>query len=123
MQRGDTFLLAAGPQGRMHLWIVATEPLRTTTEVIIVSVTTLRNAADQTSVLRKGDHPFIKHDSVVHYSDARIYLGSTIDSRIASGAVKGRECCSDILIDEVEAGLWSSPFTPNKILRFMEEHL
>lgn len=123
MQRGDSFLLAARPQQWLHLWIVATEPLPATTETVVVSVTTLRNAADQTVVLRKGDHPFIQHDSVVRYGSAQIFLGSKIDSEIETGATKSHARCTEDLIDEIEEGLWASPFTPNKILRFMEEHL
>ncbi len=113
----------AGPQGWPHLWIVATQPLPATTEVVIVSVTTLRHAADQTTILRKGDHPFVRHDSAAHFGDARIVLGSKIDLRVKSGAIKGHARCADDLIDEIEAGLRGSPFTPKKILRFMEERL
>ena len=112
MQRGDTFLAPAGPQGWSHLWIVATEPLSTTTQAVIVSITTLRNAVDQTTILREGDHPFIEHDSPVHFGDAQIVLGSKIDSRIASGETENHACCTDKLIDEIEEGLWASPFTP-----------
>ena len=41
MRRGDTFLMAAGPQGSLHLWIIATEPVND--RAVIVSVTTLRH--------------------------------------------------------------------------------
>ena len=122
MNRGDTFLLPAGPQRWPHLWIVVTDPHFSTTETVVVSVTTLRNSADQTLVLRRGDHPFIQHDSVVHYEDSRSYLGSQIDSLIDSGEVQRHYACTYKLIDEIEAGLRNSPFTPQKVLRFLEEN-
>jgi hypothetical protein len=123
MQRGDTILLPVGPQRWLHLWIVCTRPLPVTTEAVVVGVTTLRNDADQTVLLAKGDHPFIKHDSVVRYSDARIYRCSKILAQVKSGSIETDCRCTDELIDQIEEGIWSSPFTPKKILRFMEEHL
>ncbi len=122
MLRGDTFLLPVGPQAWPHLWIVVTHPRPASTEAIVVSVTSLRNSVDQTTILRPGDHPFIRHDSVVHFGDARIVYGSKIDDLIASGAVRANARCIDQLIDEIESGLRSSPFTPKKILRFVGEH-
>jgi hypothetical protein len=39
---------------------------------VCVSVTTKRPYSDTTGGLSAGDHPFIKHESVIHYADARI---------------------------------------------------
>lgn len=74
MKSGDTFLMPApGISNRTpHLWIVVTDPAQEENTVIIVSLTTLRKQAEQTVVLRKGEHPFIRWDSSVCYSDSRL---------------------------------------------------
>ena len=73
MDCGDTFLMPApGGVATPHLWIVVTQPDPQTHLCAIVSVTTLRNSKDQPVILRRGDHPFIRHDSTIFYGDAMI---------------------------------------------------
>jgi hypothetical protein len=86
MECGDTFLMPA-PGGPVtpHLWIVVTPPAPRTHLCAVVSVTTLRNSKDQTIILRPGDHPFIRHDSTVFYSDAMIVNARRLDTEIAAG--------------------------------------
>jgi hypothetical protein len=119
MQRGDTFLMPAGPQGFEHLWIFVTDPDTDTNEAVIVSVTTLRNAADQTVILRRGDHGFIRHDSAVYFGDARIIDATKVDSDISEGRLRAHDPCSATLIGEIASGLLCSSFTPKKILTFL----
>ena len=72
MHCGDTLLIPAPGSGLTpHLWIIVTEPTPDTHLCVIVNVTTLRNSQDQTVTLNASDHPFIRHPSVVRYSDAR----------------------------------------------------
>ena len=114
MQRGDTVLMPAGSQGYPHLWIIATDPDPRSHLAVIVSLTTLRHAADQTVVLRKGEHEFIRHDSAVHFGDSRI-----IDVR-KLGRYSNHKPCSAALVGEILCGLRASPFTPKKILNFLD---
>jgi len=74
MKSGDTLLMPApGISNRIpHLWIIVTDPPPGGHNVIIVSLTTLRYRAEQTVVLRKGEHGFIRWDSSVCYMDARL---------------------------------------------------
>ena len=114
MQRGDTVLMPAGPRRSLHLWIIATDPDPQSNLAVIVSVTTLRHAADQTVVLRKGDHQFIQHDSAVYFGDSRIIDVSRLKE------YPNHKPCSAALADEILSGLRASPFTPKKILNFLD---
>ena len=86
---------------------------------VIVSVTTLRNALDQTLILRAGDHPFIRHESVVFFADARIVNGARLQMLVDEYRMRTHQPCATWLIDEVEAGLKASPYTPKKVLTFI----
>jgi hypothetical protein len=70
MRCGDCFLMPAPGLGPTpHLWILLTEPAP---ECVIVSITTLREGKDQTVILQRGDHPFVRHQTCIFYGDARI---------------------------------------------------
>ncbi len=120
MRAGDAVLMTVGGIPLEHLWILITDPDPVTHEGVIVSVTTLRNNCDRTVILRKGDHPFIAHDSVIQYSDALLIDTRLIDAKIASGKVCRRQPCSASLLREIRCGALSSPHTTRKILRFCQ---
>lgn len=119
MECGDTVLMPAGPQGWLHLWIMATPAEAASGRAVFVSVTTLRRAADQTLFLRRGDHPFVRHESVIHFADARILDSRRIEEDVRKGALEAHEPCSGRLIDEIRSGLRASPFTAKKVLEFL----
>src|ERR1035438_10358093 len=89
MRCGDTLLIPAPGMGvTPHLWIIATEPVTDTQLCVIVNVTTLRNSRDQTVMLRKGDHPFITHDSAIFYGDGCADCGRTPTARRCCGSYR-----------------------------------
>lgn len=90
MKSGDTFLMPAPgiSSSTPHLWIVVSDPIEEDQTVIIVSITTLRYGAEQTGVLRKGEHPFIVKDSSVFYGDARLVDASDLDARAQTGPIR-----------------------------------
>jgi hypothetical protein len=122
MQCGDTLLIPAPGMGvTPHLWILAMDPVTDTQLCIIVNVTTLRNSRDQTVVLRKGEHPFVTHDSAVFYGDAQIVDVRQLHADVAARTAQTRERCSPEVIRLVRDGLTASPFTPKKVLIFFKE--
>ncbi len=62
---GDSWMLPKPGQETEHLWVLITRPDPTTREAIMVNVTTQRPHSDTTTVLNRGDHPFIQRPSVV----------------------------------------------------------
>lgn len=113
---GDTFLTGDNETDDWHLWIIITPPSEG--EVITVSVTTRHKKSESLVVLRAGDHPFIKHDSVVAYRYSMIRTVEDIEAAIANGSAKQREPVSAALLSRVQNGLLDSEFTPNGVKHY-----
>ena len=122
MKSGDTFLMPApGISIRTpHLWIVVTDPPEENHMVVIVSITTLRHGAEQTVVLRKGEHPFIDRDSSVCYADARIVDVRDLEARAKAGHVKTHAPCPPKTLEIIADGILASELTPRKVQKFYE---
>lgn len=97
-----------------HLWILLTDPDPSTNLAVIVSVTSLKSYSDKTVVLKKGDHPYLTHSSVVSYGHAREYRVDKIEKMIASGWPLC-DPCSDELLKAVQDGLLASPHTERRL--------
>jgi len=124
MACGDTFLMPApGGIETPHLWIFVTERSPETHLAVIVSVTTLCEGKDQTTILRKDDHPFVTHDSVVSYRHAKIADCRQIDAQVQAKTVVPHTPCSAKILKEVQDGLFASESTAKKILTFCKKAL
>jgi hypothetical protein len=122
MNCGDTLLIPAPGSGPIsHLWIIVTKPCPTTHRCVLANITTLRNAQDQTVTLGPADHPFIRHQSAIRYSDAQIADVRTLRHDLAAGIVVAHKPCSPATIGLVQAGILASPYTPKKIQTFCQE--
>jgi hypothetical protein len=94
MRCGDSFLMTgAGGFGKAHLWIAVTEPQPGSSQIVIVSLTTLRYDRDQTVIFQPGDHPFITHQTIVLYSDTRIVDARRLDAIIRDGTALAHQSC------------------------------
>jgi hypothetical protein len=109
---------APGGPDTPHLWIYVTERHATTHMAVIVNVTTLCEGKDQTVILRRADHPFLVHESIVSYGHARIVDCRDIDANIAAKSIVTHQPCSAKLLKEVQDGLFASEHTPRKVLTF-----
>jgi len=113
---GDTFLTGDGDEDNFHLWIVITPPSEG--EVVTVCVVTAHKRSERLVVLDAGDHPFIKHESVIAYFYSKIRAVADIEAAIQSGLAKAREPVSDAILKRVQSGLVDSDFTPNAVRRY-----
>lgn len=119
MRCGDAVLIPApGGPSIPHLWFLITEPDADPPQCVIVNVTTLRSRCDRTLVLRKGEHPFIRHPSVISFADARIVDVRHIEAGIQAGTIERREPCSPELLHLIQDATLVSPHTPNKVVAF-----
>lgn len=122
---GNSLLLPKVEGHTAHLWVVVTPPFGNPEEVVIVNITSLKENSDHTVVLNAGDHPFIKHPSVVYYADATITQVSALQRAIDSGifsAPMHRDFSSETL-SRIQAGIFVSDFTPAKIKKYCEQVL
>jgi hypothetical protein len=112
---GDSWMLPKPGQETEHLWVLVTRPDPASREAIMVNVTTQRPHSDTTTVLNRGDHPFIQRPSVVLYADARTVDTRLLDQAVASGSFRAHTAFSGPVLQRIQAGLQTSPFTPKKI--------
>jgi hypothetical protein len=112
---GETWMLPKPGQETEHLWVLITRPDPASSEAIMVNVTTQRPHSDTTTVLNRGDHPFIQRPSVVLYADARTVDTRLLDQAVAAGSFRSHGAFSALVLGRIQAGVRTSPFTPKKI--------
>jgi hypothetical protein len=112
---GDTFLTGDGSED-LHLWIIITPP--TEGEVVTVCMVTAHKKSERLVVLNVGDHPFIKHESIIAYRWSRIRAVDEIETAFLTKAAKQREPMSESLLKKMQNGLLDSEFTPNGVLHY-----
>jgi hypothetical protein len=122
---GATFLLPKSSASTEHLWIVLTEPDATTGKAVCVNVTTRQPFSETTVILQPGEHPFVKHESVVHYADASFLDLKLIDAALSLKTSKfvcvTHQTCSPELLKKVRDGLIKSKFVSAGIKDFCKK--
>jgi hypothetical protein len=110
---GDTFLTGDGDEGNFHLWIVVTPA--TQGEIVTVCLVTANKRTERLVVLKEGDHPFVKHDSVISYGFSKIRSVADIEALLEAGFASAREPMKTDVLRRIQAGLIDSDFTPNGV--------
>jgi hypothetical protein len=121
LQAGQTILLPKPGHETAHLWVVLTAP-DAQGQAMIVNFTTLRPHSDTTVVIQPGEHPFVTHATAVHYADARLTTAAAIAGAIASGHFRAHRDCSPALLQRLLLGALASPYTPEKIKRYLRQN-
>ena len=128
IRAGTTLLLSESPGVKPHLWFVVTDPEGTPARVVAVMMRSAKRFTDETVVLKRGgDHPFVKHESSIHYSSARWFDISAIVKAMRNGRCHLKENMSPELLSRVRNGLLKSPFTVHALsdycrTRFASKH-
>jgi hypothetical protein len=115
---GDTFLTGDGDEDNYHLWVVITSPIAG--EVITVCIVTANKRFERLVELKPGDHPFIKHNSVIGFGFSKIREVGDIEAAFKLGVAKQRESVSPELLAKIRNGLRDSDFTPNGVRHYYE---
>ena len=102
MDAGTTFFLVEEQKTiDTHLWVVVSDPHRFPEQVVIVSVTTLKEHKDQACPLKRGCHPCITHASCVAYNLAKVVsLAKLLECKDA-GLLKLQEPVSSELLERI----------------------
>jgi hypothetical protein len=108
LKRGDTFLAPTTSAGTEHLWIIITEP-DAEGKAVAVSITTQRSHSETTVTLNVGEHPFIKHPSVVSYTHARIIdvkaVLAAIQRQPRQYVCRAHAPCTPELLEKIQTGM------------------
>lgn len=98
-----------------HLWLVVAELPNSPIQLVIVNLTTRKSESDTTVILKTGDHPFVKHETVINYSDARLISKPDLITRIEEKFFATDQIFADEILRIIQQGLLNSPYTPKGI--------
>ncbi|MDD5321574.1 MAG: hypothetical protein PHD43_13355 [Methylococcales bacterium] len=90
-------------------------------QVLLVGIASVPNAGfpyDPTCILKPGEHCFIKHESYVYYTKARIEAANALLRGVKSGQLIPQEIMDHALVERIVDGLQQSPHTAPKFLHF-----
>jgi len=116
MNEGDTFRRSVGS----HLWVVVSDPRQDPIQVAIVSLTTLRRFSDHSCLLQAGEHSFIKHETCLMYSEARIVTESSLEGELSRGQIQLLSPVTKPILDRIRHGAAISdriPLNVRELLR------
>lgn len=112
---GDAVLIPKPGTETPHLWIIVTVPEAASGRAVMVNLTTQRPHSDTTVVLNTGDHPFVRHSTVVNDSDARFVDVRQLELGVRAGYFTAQATCTGPVLERIQAGIFASRFTPMKI--------
>ncbi len=121
MKTGDTFVLRL-PNKIPHLWIIISDHTPNN-EVVIVNVTTADLSSDSSCVITLGEHPFIKHASVVAYYYARLIALEKITEWKNKHYYESWPPVKPPLLRKIQQGAIDSDFTPQKIQEIIRRQM
>jgi hypothetical protein len=119
MDCGDAFMLEDEDGSKEHLHVLLTKPT-SEGEVVTACICTRRSRSETLICLDFGDHPFIKHPSIVAYRFAAIRRCDDIEAAIMRGEARLQERVSESLLKKMQNGLLDSDFTPNAVRAFFK---
>ena len=116
MKAGDTFLIdQPGTSLDSHLWIVISDPMVDSEDVVIVNLTSWRADKDQACFLDVGDHPYVSHRSCVAYFGAKRVSVSAMEALVSSGAVVPHSAVTATVLQRIRMGVLDSKTCPMEI--------
>lgn len=108
-----------------HLYFVISDP-DVDNNVLLVNLTTMRNkpGEDKSCILNIGDHPFIKHKSIIDYKRAVSYdairlLRAKFNTSLRS-IIQFKEELDDEILLKIQQGAQTSPLFPRSLKCFFQ---
>ncbi len=93
------------------MWIIITDP-DADGKAVGVNVTTRQTYSELTVIVNAGEHPFVNHESVINYRDARIIDVKAVEAAIAfkprNFVCKSHSPCSPVFLKKVQDGMLKS---------------
>jgi hypothetical protein len=101
-----------------HLFIILTKPVDG--EVIVVNLSSCKDPFyDNSCILNKDNHSFIKHQSYISYRHSKIFKVVELEYKI----VKQLEPVSNDVFNRITSGLLKSKEDPNKVKKFFIDYV
>ncbi len=117
---GDVFLLTTPPNDK-HLFVIIAPTQNG--KYLCVNVTSKRDNSDTSCILQQGDHPFVRHDSVIAYRKAREVDAAVIQNQIDRGNCQQYQPFSSKVLNRIQQGGLSSTRLKNKYKNYLNSFL
>jgi hypothetical protein len=108
LKPGDTFIAPLTSKAIEHLWIILTNA-DAEGKAVAVNITTRHSLSETTVILNAGDHPFVKHPSVINYTDAQLIdlkaVETAIEKQPRNFVCKSHQPCSPDLLKRIQDGM------------------
>lgn len=119
---GETFLFPLNEDSQKeHLWVIATEP-NSDGLFAIVSFTSLKGAKDQTVILQRTEHPFLKWDTCIAYALAGIVSADDLHAYCECGRAKMHQDITPEILRLVLDGFSASDLTSKRVRDFVRDY-
>jgi len=120
---GDTFLNKSSSGIPQHLWIIISHLTYISEQLVIVNFTTYQGfgGEDQSCLLDKAEHPFIKHKTYVNYRDAKVVQIHNLEKLQTTGLITRMTPVTNILLAKILEGAEQSPFLKFEIRKILED--
>ncbi len=116
--------IGEGGRVQTHLHFVLLDPEAITGMTIIVDLETLDSERqDHTTILKKGEHPFIDRGSFVNYSRAKIRSVDQLNALVKSLKARRGDPLDPGIYERVRSGIMKSPRTPMEVSEFCFDRL
>ena len=119
LQQGDTFFHRNG--NKRHLHVVLSDPQKNPNAVYVVTLTTHAANKDQSCVLDRGDHPFIRHKTTVSYNRTELQTAALWEDRFNKGQIVPRQHMKPEVLDRILEGAAISDKVPKKCRKLLKE--
>ena len=102
LKAGDTFF-APWPDrsGVKHLFFIISDPQLDSGRIVVVPLMTWDEYKEQTCVLEKGDHRFIRHRSYIDFGCAREVSAKAIGQGVQTGRFNAHDPASPKLLEKI----------------------
>ena len=118
MKAGDSFIPAKFDS---HLWVILSDPSLDSDKIVIVNFTTNTKDEEQHCILKKDDHPFVKHNTAVRYRDAKIVSDDQLDKLLNLRQLKSSDALSVQLLRRLRDGAAKSDFLPEGCREILDD--
>ena len=109
MNAGEAFYVEdSGVSYDSHLWFILSDPNIDPDKVLLVNFTALRDDKDHSCVVKVGEHPYVRKDTCVNYSGAKVVKISELQQLLASGKIVNHTPATDMLLKRMRDGTMES---------------
>jgi len=121
MQAGDTFLLLDVLTHVHHLYVILSDPNQSQEQIYCAMVSTRGDGKEESCILHAGEHPFVKHDSVMVYKMPPAVLESLAQLNLwkEKGLLKFRHSVASDVLERIHQGYVQSRYCTDRVYQLL----